>query len=104
MKQNKKEKAKEFHEEKMKKYTRRKTCRGGKEHDYLLTIPYQKLTKDITPEMIIGYYKLKEEEEVFEKSIREKYEKLGIRQFGSFRMFRTLRHYICSVCGKNDCK
>lgn len=105
MEKNKRKKAIKFHQDLYdKKYKkRRKTCKGGKEHDWLLTLPdYIKITKPITPEMIIGYYKLeKEEREINIKSI-EKFEKLGIRKFSGWNP--TMKYYICSRCGKRDYK
>lgn len=109
MQKNKKEKAKEFEEGLNKKFKkRRKTCRGGKEHDFLLTVPeYERINGKISPEMIIEYYKLKEEERDLDIKMREKYEKIGIRKglsFKSYRLQKICKYYICSVCGKNDYK
>ena len=109
MQKNKKEKAKKFHkeinEERRRKYGIKKTCKGGKEHDWLLTIPdYLCGGLDITPKMINGYYKIQEKEHNFSIEMDKEYEKIGMKKTKSFlRSWKqTYKYYICSVCGKKD--
>lgn len=104
MQKNKREKALAFHKENHSKKIRckkRETCRGGKDHDWLLTIPdYIKTVKEMTPEMITEYYKIREKEEKFKKEIDNDFIKIGIKKYTYNN--QITKYYICSVCGKKE--
>lgn len=84
------------------KFKPRDTCRGGRDHDYLLTLPDHVLRygmkSDITPEMITGYYEHRERERDFMEREDEILGSLGLRAL-QFRP-ECSKYYICSVCGK----
>lgn len=90
------------------KFKARDTCRGGKEHNYLLTLP-DYITRlylgvdEITPEAILEYYKHIERVKEFESKEEKILNVFGIKGV-SLSSRSNMRYYICSVCGKRDYK
>lgn len=94
-------------EEYNRKYGKRKLCKGGREHDYILTLPpYIRTEHNILGiDVAEQYYKIELE---IDKLIAEKHkelEALGIlhRPYGRITD-RQYKYYICSVCGKRESK
>ena len=86
------------------KHAKRKACKGGKEHDWILCLPYGVRDQDsvLGLDKIEEYYKIQDEREDAEIAFDERLEALGIKTF-SFRFGKLLgrhRSYICSVCMK----
>lgn len=87
-----------------KKAARRKQCKGGREHDWILCLPpFVHADGSILGfDKVDEYYKIEDEREDAEIAFDERLEAIGIHS-RSFRVSRILgrrRHYICSVCQK----
>lgn len=85
----------------------RELCRGGKEHDYLLTLPpyrFSWFTDEVTAKAITTYYEVQERTEAFTKEQDAILAEVGLKNGGYGFYNRTLKHFICSVCGKRDMK
>jgi hypothetical protein len=86
------------------KQKKRKLCKGGREHDWLLCLPRHVRHND----SILGfnvaeeYYKIHPETEDMELAYDERLELLGIKSFSMriSRLFGRRRSYVCSVCNK----
>ncbi len=85
------------------KLKKRDTCKGGKPHDWVLTLPYgyehiEGLYTDAEP-----VYAAEEALDAMERTLHEELEKVGIRRkftYGRYSISGRRREYICSVCGK----
>lgn len=86
------------------KVKKRDTCRGGKEHSFLLTLPHYlpdrvSMEASITPQAIVEYYASKERLCAFlekENAILASY---GLTN-RFMEWFRNDKDFICEVCGK----
>jgi len=86
-----------------KKQGKRKLCRGGKEHDFQLSLPsYVKVLGYQTQEGIIEYYKIEAEKLRLIKEQNEKLVKFGIILNNRYGFGRDSKYFTCSVCGKQD--
>jgi len=90
--------------EPVRKTVKRKLCKGGKEHDWMLCLPSYVRHEDslLGFEVAHEYYKIKDAQEDAEVAFEEKLEGLGIRSmtFSINRLFGRRRSYICTVCQK----
>lgn len=80
---------------------RPETCKGGRPHDFVLLVPkYIKTDHFLTADEVAEYYRLEEEDVIFQGEQRKKYKAIGIVNAG----FRPgpCRFYRCSVCGKEE--
>ena len=91
------------------KFAKRKTCKGGREHDFILTLPPYIHTRNslLGIEVAEEYYRIEEEMEtaidVYIEKKTKAMKELGIESnYGSIRSFgrNNGRYYICSVCKK----
>jgi hypothetical protein len=74
------------------------TCKGKKEHQFVLVIPkYYKLITPMTTEQINMFYHLQEREVTFNKGQSEAYERIGLRKYSNSAV---IYYYKCAVCGK----
>lgn len=91
-------------EEVERKNAKRKGCKGGKEHDWILCLPsYVEVHGSVLGlDKVEEYYRIEDEREDAEIAFDERLEALGIKsrlfRLGSFRGRR--RSYVCSVCLK----
>jgi len=90
----------------VKKIKKRKLCKGGKEHEYILTLPpYIKaktsiLGIDIAPD----FYRIeKETEEILQEKYKEM-EAIGIQRSTGSIYTRSGKYYTCKTCLKNTYK
>lgn len=88
-----------------KKLAKRKLCKGGRQHDFILTLPpYVRTINSILGiDIAEKYYAIELE---IDKLVAEKHkdlEALGIlsKPYGRITN-RQYKYYICSVCGKRD--
>jgi len=90
-----------------KKFKKRKLCRGGKEHDYILVLPPYVQTKDTVLGIDVAedYYRIEREKQGLVEAKERELEELGVvsRRGWGFLGGET-RHYICSVCQKESYK
>lgn len=85
------------------KLKKRDTCKGGKPHDWVLTLPYgyehiEGLYVDAEP-----VYAAEEALEAMERTLHEELEKVGIRRKYKpwrYSIGKKQREYTCSVCFK----
>lgn len=86
------------------KLSKRKLCKGGREHDFILYLPpYVKVEGSILGfDKVEEYYKIEDEREDSDIAFDERLEAIGIksRLFRVGRLYGRRRHYICSVCLK----
>lgn len=82
------------------KFKPRDTCRGKKDHEYILALPdYLRITDDIKPELVEEYYLSEERRNAFNSEEDKKLESLGMKtNFWSNR--EVHRQYRCIVCDK----
>lgn len=74
------------------------TCKGKKEHQFILTFPkYYRLTSPMTVEQINIFYQLEERYCAFMKGQLEAYERIGFKKYSNPAVSYF---YKCSVCGK----
>lgn len=92
-------------EEVIKKSNKRKLCKGGREHDWILCLPRYVETENgstLGLDKVEEYYRIEDEREDANIKFDERLEELGIKS----RLFRIKsllgrrRSYICSVCLK----
>lgn len=85
------------------KLAKRKLCKGGKEHDWVLCLPaYAKSDTALGLDKVEEYYRIEDERADMETAFDERLEALGIES-NSYRFSKLLgrrRSYICSVCLK----
>lgn len=85
------------------KLKKRDTCRGGKPHDWVLTLPFgyehiEGLYVDARP-----VYEAFKALDAMYKTLHEELEKVGIRKTKTFylgRGYTKTKEYVCSICGK----
>jgi hypothetical protein len=80
---------------------KRVTCKGGKQHNFVLLVPpyYRRIGgKPLTPEQTLMFYELQTREAVFDKGQDEAYVRSGLAY--SNRDHGVSYFYKCSVCGK----
>jgi hypothetical protein len=84
------------------KFKSRDTCRGKKEHEYILALPdYLRITDDIKPELVEEYYLSEERRNAFNSAEDKKLEALGMKIKPWSSYYREVhRHYRCVVCDK----
>lgn len=82
----------------------RKTCRGGKPHDYQLTLPdHLKGHDEHTPEVVLEYYASERRIKDFIANETKLLNSLGIGRSRSFGYSSPIvRYYQCSVCRKQE--
>lgn len=81
----------------------RKTCRGGREHDFQLSLPkYISENVDLPLSSIEEYYKSEERISEFMRKESELLHSLGIKKNWGFRGARIYKYYKCTVCGKQE--
>ena len=82
------------------KFTQRDTCKGGRPHDYILSLPsYIKITDAIQPEAIPEYYLSEERRQKFNHEEDEKLASLGLRT-SRWQPKEVTRYYRCVICDK----
>jgi hypothetical protein len=84
------------------KLAKRKQCKGGREHDWILCLPPYVHTKDslLGFDIAEAYYQIEDEREDAEIAFNERLEEIGISSNQVRRIFGRHRYYICSVCKK----
>lgn len=91
-------------EELNKKLSKRKLCKGGKEHDWVLCLPPYVDIKgsELGLDKVEEYYRIEDEREDFMIACDERLEAIGIktRSFRLSSLRGRRRSYICSVCLK----
>ena len=91
----------EDHDRKTKK---RKLCKGGREHEWMLCLPSYIKHEDSEFGFSIAekYYKLEDAREDYDMAYNEKLALIGInsRRFSLSRMFGRRRSYVCTECMK----
>jgi hypothetical protein len=80
------------------------TCRGGREHDWVLVLPRDKEFKEkVSADAIKRYYELCDEEYHFRENLNKEIDLLGIKScYYTFGLWKKQRHYICATCGKTE--
>jgi len=86
------------------KTAKRKLCKGGREHDWVLCLPPYIRDKDsaLGLDKVEEYYRIEDEREDMDIAFDEKLAAIGITSAG-FRLkslFGRRRYYMCSVCFK----
>jgi hypothetical protein len=105
MSQISKQKHKKWVEEKERNGSLKKpiTCKGKKEHDFVLLVPfYIHRLKVLSPQDTLRYYELEERVRQFHVQIAMEYQAIGVKQYA--RMSNPYYFYKCSVCGKETSK
>ena len=91
-------------EEIQRKHAKRKLCKGGKEHQWILCLPpFISVDGSVLGlDKVEEYYRIEDEREDAEVAFDERLEALGIhsRSFRFGKLMGRRRHYICSVCQK----
>lgn len=83
------------------KFKPRDTCRGRKEHEYILALPdYLRITDEIKPELVEEYYLSEERRNAFNSAEDKKLEALGMKTNFWSRYIEVRRYYRCIVCDK----
>lgn len=86
------------------KLSKRKQCKGGREHDWILCLPSYVTVVGSTLglDKVEEYYKIEDEREDAEIAFDERLEAIGIksRSFRIGKLFGRRRSHICSVCFK----
>jgi len=84
-----------------KKQAKRKLCKGGREHRYILTLPSFIVAKGSVLGIDIAekYYQIEEKRNKLNAEIDEELEDIGIVANRS-RTLRGIKTYICTVCKK----
>lgn len=86
-----------------KKLAKRKTCKGGREHDWILCLPpYVKTDSILGLDKVEEYYKIEDERESKDIELDKKLQEIGV-EISNYRWLGRIginRHYICSVCLK----
>lgn len=101
MKQYDRESKKWVDEEVLNKKTKkRKLCKGGREHNFELNIPfYERYSKEPNKEMIEKYYELEDKRVEMDIKIDEELRAIGITS-SRYRGHRS-RFYVCPECYKH---
>lgn len=86
----------------LKSLKKREQCRGGKAHDFILSLPYPYERLSVTPEAVEEYYRHEERVARFFEEETEILKGFGIDRRLSFFEKNVRKHYICSRCGKKD--
>lgn len=82
------------------KFKPRETCKGGREHDFIVCLPsWVKVTDDVVPELIEEYYASEKRRADFEHAEDEKLAALGLRG-NRWSPKTTTKHMRCTVCDK----
>jgi hypothetical protein len=88
------------------KNAKRKLCKGGREHDWVLCLPSWVRVQGsaLGLDKVEEYYKIEDEREDADIAFDERLEKIGIssKSFGISRLYGRRRHHICAVCFKRD--
>jgi len=90
-----------------KKLAKRKLCKGGREHDFILVLPSYIRTKNsiLGIEQAEKYYQIELEIEELLAEKHKELEALGILHKPYSRITnKQYRSYICSVCKKHEYK
>jgi hypothetical protein len=84
------------------KLSKRKQCKGGREHDWVLCLPSWVSSKDsaLGLDKVEEFYKIEDEREDAEIAFDERLEAIGIKSRAFHGIFGRRRSYICSVCLK----
>lgn len=95
-------------EEVERKVGKRKLCKGGREHDWILSLPPYVNVKDsaLGLDKVEEYYKIEDEREDADVAFDERLEAIGIksRSFRISSLRGRRRFHICSVCLKQTSK
>lgn len=91
-------------EELDKKLAKKKTCKGGKEHDWILCLPSYVSYKDtaLGIEVAEQYYAIEDAREDMNIALDSQLEAIGInsRTYRVGKLLGRRRDYVCSVCLK----
>ena len=92
-------------EEYQRKYKKRQTCKGGREHDWVKVLPHgvEAILPTYKGDAELYYVIEKEIEDFKEKKLKELEEKHGIKSrysSGFSRFTQQRRIFMCSVCHK----
>lgn len=86
------------------KLGKRKLCKGGREHDWMLCLPSYVTVHGsaLGLDKIEEYYKIEDEREDLEIKFDERLEAIGINSsmFRSSKFLGRRRSYICTICLK----
>ncbi len=86
------------------KLAKRKQCKGGREHDWILCLPPFVYNNNTIYgfDKVEEYYQIEDEREDAEIAFDERLEAIGItsKSFRVSRIYGRRRHYVCSVCQK----
>ena len=87
-----------------KKLSKRKLCKGGKEHDWIMCLPFYVEYKDtaLGIEVAEQYYAIEDAREDMNNAFDLQLESIGInsRAYRPGKLFGRRRSYVCSVCFK----
>lgn len=90
-----------------KKLAKRKLCKGGREHDFILVLPpYVRTVNSILGiDIAEKYYQIELEIEQLLAEKHKELEAIGIlhKPYGRITG-KQFRYYVCSVCKKNEYK
>lgn len=91
-------------QEKLGSLKKAKLCRGGKPHDYQLTVPHHlRDHNEYTPEAVLEYYASEERIKNFIAHEMEILKSLGIVRARSFGFGSPItKYFVCSVCKKQE--
>jgi hypothetical protein len=82
---------------------KRDTCKAKKPHDFVLVIPKHRSNyRPYSAETVAKYYQIEDEKDAFDKQHDDKLIEMGLMHRYAWRGYFTPRHYICSVCGKEE--
>ncbi len=83
---------------------KRKACKGGQEHDWMLCLPSwaHHNNTELGFDVAKKYYEIEDAREDMDIAFDEKLEELGIKgmEFRISKLLGRRRSYICSVCQK----
>lgn len=87
-----------------KKQAKRKLCKGGREHQWILCLPSYVHCQDsaLGLDKVEEYYRIEDEREDAEVAFDERLEAIGIksRSFRIGQLFGRRRSYVCTECFK----
>lgn len=85
--------------EKIGSLKKRETCKGGKEHEWVLMIPkYISRTHNLSKEEIREYYKIEQDRIDFETTLADRCAKIGVK--GRYWIGGNSKFYMCAICKK----
>ncbi len=92
------------HPDNVKKLSKKKTCKGGRPHEFKLCLPsyVDQHNGDVSEKGILEYYLSEDRIEKFKENEGEILDGFGIKKRFSSWPFKSSRHYKCEVCGKQD--